>query len=184
MRKKIGNGVTVNFWEDVWLGDSNFKTRFNRLFYLTSNKSCSVSSVLQSGEAQWAWRRPVRDGLESAQLADLENLLRGYVLNEDQDSWAWDFNGSSNFAVRDIRNHLDNHNLLTAPHSTRWISVIPKKVNIFSWRLFLDRLPTRWNISKSGMEIDSISCVICHHHAESTEHLFGDFFSKRYFHGG
>ncbi|GJZ97413.1 RNA-directed DNA polymerase, eukaryota [Tanacetum coccineum] len=36
--------------------------------------------------------------------------------------------------------------------ATRWIKTIPIKVNVFAWKLHLDRLPTRSNLLKRGIQ--------------------------------
>ncbi|GJT20177.1 RNA-directed DNA polymerase, eukaryota [Tanacetum coccineum] len=56
--------------------------------------------------------------------------------------------------------------------STRWCKIIPRKVNIFMWRLLLDRLPHRLNLSSRGLDIDSILCPVCSEHVESNSHAF------------
>ncbi|XP_071714448.1 uncharacterized protein [Rutidosis leptorrhynchoides] len=33
----------------------------------------------------------------------------------------------------------------------KWVNYIPRKINIFLWRLALDRLPTRQNLSRRGV---------------------------------
>nr|GEV90079.1 zinc finger, CCHC-type [Tanacetum cinerariifolium] len=50
--------------------------------------------------------------------------------------------------------------------------ILPKKVNIFLWRLNLDRLPHRLNLSWRGLEIQSISCSVCSNDMESNDHGF------------
>ena len=40
------------------------------------------------------------------------------------------------------------------------------------WRLILDRLPTRLNLSLRGLEISSIVCPICNTGMESVDHVF------------
>ena len=40
------------------------------------------------------------------------------------------------------------------------------------WRLLLDRLPHRVNLSARGLEINSISCPVCDGFMESNDHLF------------
>ncbi|GJR33753.1 retrotransposon protein, putative, ty1-copia subclass [Tanacetum coccineum] len=37
--------------------------------------------------------------------------------------------------------------------ATRWIKTIPIKVNVFAWKLHLDRLPTRSNLLKRGIQL-------------------------------
>ena len=49
--------------------------------------------------------------------------------------------------------------------------VIPIKVNIFAWRVQLNKLPTRLNLSCRGVEISSILCPICNVSVESVDHL-------------
>nr|GFB34319.1 RNA-directed DNA polymerase, eukaryota [Tanacetum cinerariifolium] len=52
-------------------------------------------------------------------------------------------------------------NLSRRGPGTRWIKIIPKKINIFFWRALRDRLPTRWNLSRRGIELISLNCPIC-----------------------
>ncbi|GJR72076.1 RNA-directed DNA polymerase, eukaryota [Tanacetum coccineum] len=54
----------------------------------------------------------------------------------------------------------------------RWDTIIPIKVNIHAWKVFLDKLPTRLNLSLRGMDIPSILCPLCNSAAESTSHIF------------
>ncbi|PWA84228.1 reverse transcriptase zinc-binding domain-containing protein [Artemisia annua] len=55
--------------------------------------------------------------------------------------------------------------------STRWCSSLPRKVNIFMWRARLDKLPTRYNLSRKGIEIASIMCPVCGVSMESLSHV-------------
>nr|GEW87013.1 RNA-directed DNA polymerase, eukaryota [Tanacetum cinerariifolium] len=55
---------------------------------------------------------------------------------------------------------------------TRWNTCLPRKVNIFIWRLRLDKHHHRLNLSKHGLEIDSILCPICNNNVESNDHVF------------
>lgn len=38
---------------------------------------------------------------------------------------------------------------------------MPKKLNIFTWRVLLGRLPTRWSLSLKGLNIPSLLCPLC-----------------------
>ncbi|GJW50018.1 RNA-directed DNA polymerase, eukaryota [Tanacetum coccineum] len=44
--------------------------------------------------------------------------------------------------------------------------------NIMAWKVSLDKLPTRLNLSLRGIEIPSITCPICSCARESCSHLF------------
>ncbi|GJW96967.1 RNA-directed DNA polymerase, eukaryota [Tanacetum coccineum] len=56
--------------------------------------------------------------------------------------------------------------------STRWVNVVPIKINIFAWKISLDKLPTRLNLSLRRIEISSIISPICSSARESGSHHF------------
>nr|GEU34439.1 reverse transcriptase domain, reverse transcriptase zinc-binding domain protein [Tanacetum cinerariifolium] len=45
-----------------------------------------------------------------------------------------------------------------------------KKINIFIWRSLRDHLPSRWNLSRKGIDVISINCPICDHGIDSAYH--------------
>ncbi|GJZ02093.1 RNA-directed DNA polymerase, eukaryota [Tanacetum coccineum] len=71
-----------------------------------------------------------------------------------------------------VRTLLDDFLLPKFDVPTRWINVSPIKVNIFAWRVRLDKLPMRLNLSLKGMEIPSILCPSRNVSMESSSHLF------------
>ena len=42
----VGGGSQVRFWEDNWLGQQSFKTRFPNLYNIARRKNATVQSVL------------------------------------------------------------------------------------------------------------------------------------------
>ncbi|GJT40171.1 RNA-directed DNA polymerase, eukaryota [Tanacetum coccineum] len=56
--------------------------------------------------------------------------------------------GCGDFSVASIRKSLDNRFLPVVASKTRWIHEVPIKVNILAWKVRMDSLPTRLNISK------------------------------------
>nr|GEZ83283.1 RNA-directed DNA polymerase, eukaryota [Tanacetum cinerariifolium] len=61
------------------------------------------------------------------------------------------------FCVKDFRNLLDEFFLPKSESSTRWIKSIPIKVNIFAWRVSIDRLPTRHNLVCRGVSVPFVN---------------------------
>nr|GEZ92835.1 hypothetical protein [Tanacetum cinerariifolium] len=55
--------------------------------------------------------------------------------------------------------------------ATRWVKYIPIKINIFTWRARLDRLPTRYNLAKRGVVLESPLCLICGSVREDSIHI-------------
>ncbi|GKD19081.1 hypothetical protein Tco_1208239, partial [Tanacetum coccineum] len=58
--------------------------------------------------------------------------------------------------VSDIRNLVDETFLPKDEVATRWIKYIPIKINIFAWKVRLDRLPTRLNLVHRGVQLVSL----------------------------
>nr|GFC35977.1 RNA-directed DNA polymerase, eukaryota [Tanacetum cinerariifolium] len=78
----------------------------------------------------------------SHQLDLLQNLIGPTILTNLEDRWVWDLNGKGVFRVKDLRNLLDESFLPKDSTATRWVKSIPIKINVFAWKVYLDRLPT------------------------------------------
>nr|GEX58868.1 glucose-methanol-choline oxidoreductase, FAD/NAD(P)-binding domain protein [Tanacetum cinerariifolium] len=76
------------------------------------------------------------------------------------------------FSVASVRKVIDDKSLSEVDSKTRWIKYVPIKVNVHAWKVKTDSLPTRFNVSRRGIDIDSIMCAICDKGAETSSHLF------------
>nr|GEW09981.1 RNA-directed DNA polymerase, eukaryota [Tanacetum cinerariifolium] len=85
--------------------------------------------------------------------------------------WVWSIESSGEFSVKSARALIDDFILPAVGSSTRWAKTVPIKVNIFTWKVCLDRFPTRLNLSLRGIDIPCISCPICSSAGESCAHL-------------
>nr|GEX02625.1 RNA-directed DNA polymerase, eukaryota [Tanacetum cinerariifolium] len=100
------------------------------------------------------------------------DLLDSVVLSNVEDKISWDFNDEGVFLVKDVRSLLDETFLPKTDVPTRWIKSIPIKVNVFAWKLILDRLPTRSNLALRNINVSSLLCPICNLVPEDSSHLF------------
>ncbi|GJV11077.1 RNA-directed DNA polymerase, eukaryota, partial [Tanacetum coccineum] len=48
---------------------------------------------------------------------------------------------------------------------------IPIKINVFVWRARLDCLPSRSNLVRRGVALDSVTCPLCHAFVEDIQHV-------------
>ncbi|GKE38873.1 RNA-directed DNA polymerase, eukaryota, reverse transcriptase zinc-binding domain protein [Tanacetum coccineum] len=143
--KRVGDGSMVRFWKDTWLGDSHLCSCFNR--------------PLNGGRSQ----------------ADLNNLLveiGSLNIEVDSDFVASSLSTDGTYSASVVRKHIDTCMFPNSLPSTRWYKIIPRKVNIFMWCMFLDRLPHRLNLSSRGLDIDSIMCLVYNELVESNSHVF------------
>ncbi|GJZ73009.1 RNA-directed DNA polymerase, eukaryota, reverse transcriptase zinc-binding domain protein [Tanacetum coccineum] len=84
----------------------------------------------------------------------------------------WSLENSGKFTVVSTRKLIDGVRLPKTSDMTRWVKCVPIKVNILAWKIRSDALPTRINISRRGIDIQSISRPICDHGAKTSDHLF------------
>ncbi|GJX19438.1 RNA-directed DNA polymerase, eukaryota [Tanacetum coccineum] len=119
-----------------------------------------------------SFRRNPRGGVEEEQLHHLVELVGSISLSPSNDRWAWLLGSSGEFSVHSARTFIDDILLPFVGDVTRWVKVVPIKVNILAWKVCLDKLPTRLNLSLRGIDIPSIICPNCGLAGESCSHLF------------
>ena len=131
-----------------------------------------MAEKLSHGNISHSFRRVPRGGLEQSQLQELLDNIEGISLCESRDRWVWSLEGSGDFTVASVRRYIDERYLPEVSTKTRWVNKVPIKVNIHAWKVKLDCLPTKLNISRRGMLLDSLSCPICGKAVESSSHIF------------
>ncbi|GJV58006.1 RNA-directed DNA polymerase, eukaryota, reverse transcriptase zinc-binding domain protein [Tanacetum coccineum] len=172
IHKKIGNRANTLFWEDAWRREVAFKYLYFRVYALEVFKSVDVASKLSHLNLSYSFRREPRGGAEQAQYLEMLDKVEGTSLVNLRDRWVWSLEGSGEFTIASVRRLIDDRMLLKISSKTRWIKAVPIKGNIHAWKLRLDCLPTRLNISQRGMNIESILCPMCGKAAELTRHIF------------
>nr|GEY59167.1 RNA-directed DNA polymerase, eukaryota [Tanacetum cinerariifolium] len=168
MKKKLGNGANTVFCEDAWRENTALKHIYPILYALELNKNIKVAAKLAS------FRREPRSGVEHSQLVDLLAKIEGVSVGVMNDRWTWALEGSGDFSVASVRKLIDDRRVSVVSSKTRWIKVVPIKVNVHAWKVRLYCLPTRLNISRRGMDIASILCPVCGIAVESSRHLLFD----------
>ncbi|GKB14989.1 RNA-directed DNA polymerase, eukaryota [Tanacetum coccineum] len=144
-KKRIGDGSCTSFWYDIWLADAPLCVQVSRLFALELDKELCLANKME--------------------------LLRSQLLSPGH-RWTCDLSGDEEFKVKVIRNFIDDLFLPSSDVATRWVKFIPIKVNVFSWRARRDRLPTRVNLSRRGVLLDSHLCPLCNAAMEDVQHVF------------
>ncbi|GJX70193.1 RNA-directed DNA polymerase, eukaryota [Tanacetum coccineum] len=172
LKKKVGNGANTLFWEDCWINDVPLSRSFPRLYALELKKGITVADKLIDASFVASFRRNPRGGVEEEQLHHLVELVGSISLSPSNDRWAWLLGSSGEFSVHSARTFIDDILLPFVGDFTRWVKVVPIKVNILAWKVCLDKLPTRLNLSLRGIDIPSIICPNCGLAGESCSHLF------------
>nr|GEU65136.1 RNA-directed DNA polymerase, eukaryota, reverse transcriptase zinc-binding domain protein [Tanacetum cinerariifolium] len=144
-KKRVGNGHSTRFWYDNWISDQPIRDRFPRLFALETDKEVMVAAKLGASSTDVSFRRA--------------------------DRWICDLTGDGDFRVKEVRNILNYLFLPSQLEATRWVKYIPIKINVFAWRVRLDRLPTRSNLIRRGVILDSALCPLCDSTAKDIHHV-------------
>nr|GEY52614.1 RNA-directed DNA polymerase, eukaryota, reverse transcriptase zinc-binding domain protein [Tanacetum cinerariifolium] len=172
MKRKMGDGANTCFWEDNCAEGGILKNKFPRVYALEKNKKVLVSVKMKDPGLDHSLRRKVRGGAEQSQLNALSELLDKVNLVPQADRHIWSLDSSEVFSVASMRKLLDDHRSSLVSSTTRWVKYVPIKVNVFAWKVKMNALPTRFNISRRGIDIESIICPLCDSGAESSNHLF------------
>jgi len=133
------------------------------------------------GEWRMIWRRSFFVW-KSKLLHECRGLLEGVVLTREEDYWHWKPEDGGSFTVRLAYNILegvldfveglpDNEDMV---FGRLWKSSVPSSVVAFSWKLLLDRIPTKRNLLIQNVANPAIStdCVWCEGVLETSSHLF------------
>ncbi|KAL4590496.1 hypothetical protein LXL04_003427 [Taraxacum kok-saghyz] len=152
--RALGDGAM--FWTDRWCGTDRLGVLFPRLYALTRDPDETPRDLRVEAQWQFRWRRPIRGGEETLQLQNLMVVIASVSFYQRADKWTWELETSGDFTVQSIRSYLDGDRLPVAAHSTRWNRSVPIKINIFLWRVILNRLPSRAQLVSRGIHMESV----------------------------
>ncbi|XP_071727581.1 uncharacterized protein [Rutidosis leptorrhynchoides] len=99
------------------------------------------------GTGLWCWMRPPT-GPTKGELDDLIDLLENVTRKpSDADTWQWKLAQNGNFTIKKVSDLLDEKLLHQGTNMSETIRnhLVPKKVEIFVWRVRKRRLPTWLN---------------------------------------
>ncbi|XP_071713279.1 uncharacterized protein [Rutidosis leptorrhynchoides] len=198
--KTIGDGDSVSFWNDCWLGSSCFRDLYPRLFRLEARQNASVKDRLNAftsaqhaslvaaahvvsaaagcssstvAAVNWEWVRPPA-GRTLSELNSLMVLIRDVSLVSDKkDSWKWALASNGLFTVKALSSIIDEHILGNTPQpgeETCRNYLVPKKVELFIWRALIKRLPVRLELDKRDIDLHTVRCPLCDDGLESVDH--------------
>ncbi|GJR38484.1 RNA-directed DNA polymerase, eukaryota, reverse transcriptase zinc-binding domain protein [Tanacetum coccineum] len=172
--KKLSNGESTRFWEDIWFGNTPLRLQFPRIYNLDNERNCLIANRIPLLLSDWsmALRRFPRGGAKMTQFDDLKAVIGSVSLTDQIDTWQWSLDVAGGFSVASARVFVDDTTLEADSMATRWNCIIPIKVNVFLWRLHLNKLPSKVNLDRRGVQIDFILCQTCQLDVETVNHIF------------
>lgn len=176
IRRAVGNGLHIMFWQEVWLGHAALKNRFPRLYSITLNRHATISSLGYWSGPDWywnfSWKRSFRP------WDSLQSLLSNVCLSTHiEDSYVWTPAKSGNFSVKYLSFELAKSSacLLQQPVCNwrkLWQGLIPPRVEVFTRMALLGKINTRSKLAQLNIISPAENiCALCHSPAETPEHL-------------
>jgi hypothetical protein len=178
IRRDVGDGNSTSFWKDPWVEGDTLNKLFRRLFDLSLDKEAKVADMLVEEEGvkkiNWRWRRNLFEWEK-----EMVEVCSGLVFNVKRtvgegDCWKW---GDESYTVKEAYQMLKEweedgeHECVW--HRDVWDHLIPSNLSTLVWRLFHKRLPTKENLVRRGISLNSSSlCVGGCGNPETEDHLF------------
>nr|GEX29208.1 RNA-directed DNA polymerase, eukaryota, reverse transcriptase zinc-binding domain protein [Tanacetum cinerariifolium] len=134
--------------EDLWHMDGILKVRFPRMYALELDKSITIGEKLGHHTLSDTFRRCPRGGMEQAQFDDLVTCLQQVSMAPCADRWIWTRNSTGIFTVASARQFIDGIISAGGDLKTSWNRFIPNKVNIHAWKVMMNGLATKYNMSR------------------------------------
>ncbi|GJS00841.1 RNA-directed DNA polymerase, eukaryota, reverse transcriptase zinc-binding domain protein [Tanacetum coccineum] len=172
------NGALLFKW--IWRFTTHKSSLWARVITVIHGIEGNIGSHSKKFRYKSLWRDIV-SGMEDIkkQGADLRSFIHKKIGNgSDTNFWEDSWNDPRSGAGPSQLGYFTGHSrscglrLPEVSSQSRWIKEVPIKVNVLSWKVRLDSLPTRLNISRRGIDIPSILCPICDREVESMSHLF------------
>uniref|UniRef100_A0A803QNN3 Reverse transcriptase zinc-binding domain-containing protein n=1 Tax=Cannabis sativa TaxID=3483 RepID=A0A803QNN3_CANSA len=181
---KVGNGATIRFWEDIWIGETTLRSRFPDLAVVSKAKNMSIKDLVaiegEVGNCVASWNFKFRRNLMEREMPNLIVLLQLLehirLLNISEDIRLWKPDPGGIFSCKSAfswftSNHNSGELFWT---KTLWKSRCPSKVKVFGWLVALGKINVHFMMQKRRPFICLSPgwCVCCKKSSEEVAYLF------------
>jgi hypothetical protein len=164
----VGNGESVRFWEDIWLGDRPLFVQYLSLINIARHKNVSAASVLAQVPLNIEFRCALTGTRWDRWLSRLHKLVDVHP-SDTSDLFRWKLVPSGVYSVKSMYLDLLNDNTGYLPKYL-WKMKVSLKIKIFMWFVHQKEILTKDNLVKRNWQGIS-KCCFCDHE-EIVQHLF------------
>ena len=180
LRKRVGDGNSINVWCDKWFEDDRdgFGLRAPWIKNCTFDLNLKVRSLIDFQARRWN-----HQALEEIFVpSDIEVLLRNQPVVTKEDFWVWKFNRSGAYTVKSgywLASNEKNKELRVMAEAKPslndlkmqcWKVHTSPKIRLFLWKALSDARPVSELLLARGMKCDE-RCQVCGREGESTNHV-------------
>ncbi|XP_071728135.1 uncharacterized protein [Rutidosis leptorrhynchoides] len=174
--RQLGDRHDVLFWEDLWVGETQLKFLFPCLFRLETVKEASIKDRVEFSNSTWSytwcWTRNLTGRLHG-ELIQLKELVEYEAkIGYGECSWKCKTGAGNEYKSKFVTEKINE--LTTQNDNSRKATLrnnlLPQKIRIFIWRTMRKRIPTRVELDKRGVDLDTMLCPMCNDTIETVEH--------------
>ncbi|XP_057443929.1 uncharacterized protein LOC130736097 [Lotus japonicus] len=175
---KLGNGESIRFLDDVWVGDMMLRVLYPRVYALSLKKNGAVSEMGHRIGGKWEWNFEFRRGFfywELDQYHEFQCLIQFVLSKEEPDIIFWKGDTMGMFSVKGLCCALEDKWYCEAGWVVSKVirKLVPAKVTTFMWQLQQSRVATKANLLEKQIILpDGGVCGLCVDGIETTYHLF------------
>jgi hypothetical protein len=126
---KVGDGGSVRFWEDIWLGDVPLSQQYPSLYNIVHHRDVLVSTVLSQTPLNITFRRGLNDQKYDEWLHLCQRLIN-INLTDEPDKFVWKLTDSGLFTVKSMYlDYMNGHTRFLRKYL--WKLKIPLKINFY-----------------------------------------------------
>jgi hypothetical protein len=171
---KVGDGLRIRFWHDIWCSDSALKCYFPEFFSLARNKEALVLDYMDRSSTphplESYFIRDVHDW-EIEYLDSFLTLL--YSVNPFpgvMDSMVWTPSRHHGFAVKSYYTMLHSGEHSSFPWKSIWKVKSPPRIAFLLWATSLGRILTVDNLKRREFQLINW-CCLCEKDEETINHF-------------
>ncbi len=170
----IGKGSKVDWWDDIWCGQTPLRTAFYLVYEKVRSKTVRVRDCW--GRRGWKWSKILKGFVpagtaEREMVTQLRSATQAFHIGNDNDEIRWRWATSEVFSVKSVYTFLQDGGVSGSRFGQVWSTRIPLKVKIFLWLVLKKRVLTADNMAKRGWTGPGV-CPMCEVESETVDHLF------------
>jgi hypothetical protein len=97
----LGKGDKIRFWEDQWLGNTSIAILYWPLYVINEQQGKTMSEVWDGENLMLTFRRTVSEQ-DMNLWWELENVICGVTLSEEDDQMIWSYSSSGKYSVQTL----------------------------------------------------------------------------------
>jgi hypothetical protein len=163
-----GDDLSFVIWQDVW-NNMILKMEFPSLYSFARRKNCSLAQFMQHQNLLDNFQSPLSSDAQGKFVIfqDKIRMIQGMMQGKDRWIYSW-----RDDRFRSSRIYYMNFQFINPPKPFKWIwkSKVVKKIKVFIWLMFRDRINSGNLLKRKGFIApnDDYNCVLCNLNCEET----------------